>query len=177
MALFVVKEVGRGFREKALDDFKAPDSTGCLRLLRDLTAGDPGPGEEGRAILHPGVSLSTIKQLGLPSFHDRRLESLIDTEFEDFFQHEKFITVITDTLKRYRPSSTFNEYLANAEDCGSATKITWVLDKLGSQIHGESKLINKELQDLQGPALFCFNDGREFFREHLHSRVKLQIQY
>lgn len=167
VALFTVKEVGRRFSEEELGNFKAPDNSGSLRLLKYLTAGDPGPEditapgtEAERAILHPEISEVTIKQLRLPTFHARLLELLNDPDFEDdFSQRESSITMIKDTLKRYTPSSTFNEYLANAEDCGSAKTISWVLDHTES--YGGTKLLVDKLQEVQGPALFCCNDGRE----------------
>lgn len=171
-ALFIVKEVGRRFSEEELGDFKAPDNSGCLRLLKYLTAGDPGPeaykdittsdsvDQAERAILHPGVPEVTIKQLRLPTFHARLLEFLNDPDFEDdFSQRESSVTMIKDTLNRYTPSSTFNEYLANAEDCGSAKKISWILDHTES--YGGTRLLVDKLQEVQGPALFCYNDGRE----------------
>lgn len=173
VALFIVKEVGERFSREDLGDFKAPDNSGSLRLLKYLTAGDPGPEEykdiiapdteeAERAVLHPGVPELTIKQLGLPTFHARLLEFLNDPDFEDdFSQKESSITVIEDTLKRYTPSSTFNEYLANAEDCGSAKTISWILDH--TEHYGGTKLLVDKLQEVQGPALFCYNDGREWF--------------
>lgn len=167
-----MKEVGRRFSEEELGDFKAPDNSGCLRLLKYLTAGDPGPeaykditgsdpvDQAERAILHPEIPEVTIKQLRLPTFHARLLEFLNDPDFEDdFSQRESSVTVIKDTLNRYTPSSTFNEYLANAEDCGSAKTISWILDHTES--YSGTRLLVDKLQEVQGPALFCYNDGRE----------------
>lgn len=159
VALFIVKEVGARFAEEDLDGFKAPDSKCLLLPLGDLTAGDPGPDDADRAILHQEVSLETIKQLSIVTFQNRSLDSLVDLNFEgDFAQRESPATAISDTLERYGANTTFNEYLANAEDSGSATKITWILD---NSEYKKEKLISKELEKAQGPALFCFNDGRE----------------
>lgn len=171
-AIFIVKDVGRRFPKEELGNFKAPDDSGSLRLLKYLTAGDPGPEEyrditapdteaAERGILHPGIPEITIKQLHLPTFHARLLEFLSDPDFDDdFSQRESSITVIKDTLKRYTPSSTFNEYLANAEDCGSAKEISWILDH--TENYSGTKLLVERLQEVQGPALFCYNDGREW---------------
>lgn len=172
VALRIVKEVGKRFAGEDLTEFKAPDSSGSLRLLRDLTAGDPGPElkyltasdsepeETKRAILHPDVSQVTIEQLRLPSFHDRLLELLSDPDFDDdFAQRESPLTVIEDTLRRYKPSSTFDEYLANAEDCRTATEVSWVLDH--SENYEGKRLLVEKLKEVQGPALFCCNDGRK----------------
>lgn len=75
---------------------------------------------------------------------------------QSFEQEEDILTVISDTLQRYPIASTFKEYLANAEDSGGATKISWLLD--GTE-HPARKLISPELAECQGPALACFNDG------------------
>lgn len=163
VALFVVKEVGIRFAEEDLEGFKAPDSKCSLLLLKDLTAGTPGPGDEDRAVLHQDVSPETIRQLKFATFKNRNLDSLVDLEFEDFAQRESPATAISDTLTRYMPATTFNEYLANAEDCGSATKITWILDNSDGYPYSVEKLISPELEKAQGSALFCFNDGE--FRE------------
>jgi hypothetical protein len=158
VALFIVKEVGARFAEEYLDGFKAPDSECLLLPLKDLTAGDPGPDDADQAVLHQEISLETIKQLKIATFQNRSLDSLVDPNFE-FAQRESPVTAISDTLNRYGAATTFNEYLANAEDSGSATKITWILDN--SEGYSVEKLIDKGLEKAQGPALFCFNDGRE----------------
>ena len=51
-----------------------------------------------------------------------------DDEFE---QKEDVATGISDTLDRYTVEATFKEYLANADDCESATQLNWLLDERG----------------------------------------------
>lgn len=75
---------------------------------------------------------------------------------QSFEQEEDILTIISDTLQRYPIKSTFKEYLANAEDSGGATNISWLLDRTQ---HPSRKLISQELAECQGPALACFNDG------------------
>lgn len=160
MALFIVKEVGKRYSKKeVLTDFKAPDNNGRFHVLSELTAGDPGNTDtDGLQILHQGISLDTAKQLGLVTFQDRFLQSLNDPDFEeDFAQRESPMAVINDTLKRYPIRRTFNEYLANAEDSASASKICWILDE--SDDYPKTGLLSQELAEFQGPALFCYNDG------------------
>lgn len=81
---------------------------------------------------------------------------LSNPEIQSFEQEEDILTVISDTLQRYPIKSTFKEYLANAEDSGGATKISWLLDRTQ---HPSRELISQELAECQGPALACFNDG------------------
>lgn len=172
MSLFIVKEVGKRYAKKEdLANFKAPDNTGHFHVISELTAGDPGNTEtNGLKILHQGVSLDTAKQLGLATFKDRFLQLLNDPEFEeDFAQRESPMAVIEDTLARYPIRSTFNEYLANAEDSGSASKICWILDE--SDDYPKTNLLSQKLADLQGPALFCYNDGCKWFYSSPRHRI------
>lgn len=159
MALFIVKHVGKKFSKKVnLDEFWAPDRNGWMRIISQLTAGDPGSTATHLMVLHPAVSLDTVNKLGLKSFHDRYVALLNDPYYEDdFAQRESPKAVIEDTLRRYTIASTFNEFLANAEDSRSASLISWILDK--SDDYPKADLLSKELSEVQGPALFCYNDG------------------
>lgn len=158
-AIFVVTEVGKRFPDrKNLYDFKAPDRHGRMHLMSELTAGDPGNADVDLQILHPGVSLDTVKKLGISTFHDRYLELLNDPYFEgEFAQRESPTAFIEDTLRRYPISSTFSEYLANAEDCGKASMVCWFLD--AADDYPKTSLLSPQLAEVQGPALFCYNDG------------------
>jgi sacsin len=77
-----------------------------------------------------------------------------DDEFE---QKEDVAAGISDTLDRYTVETTFKEYLANADDCESATQLNWLLDE--REDHPKQHLLTKELRDYQGPALLVHNDG------------------
>lgn len=151
--------MGKRFsNRKLLYDFMAPDRNGRMHLMSDLTAGDPGNADVDLLILHPGISLDTVKKLEISTFQDRYLELLNDPYFEgEFAQRESPAAVIEDTLKRYPISSTFNEYLANAEDCGNASKVCWILDTADD--YPKTSLLSPQLAEVQGPALFCYNDG------------------
>lgn len=159
MAVRIAKEVGKRYsRNENLHDFKAPDRVGNMRLLSELTAGDPGSQETDLKIMHPGIPLDTAKQLGLATFRDRYLELLNDPYYEtEFAQKGSPKTIIDDVLRRYSIDSTFGEYLVNAEDCGSASTIVWIIDD--SDDYPTTGLLSPGLADFQGPALFCYNDG------------------
>lgn len=138
-----------------------------MRALSEFTASAGGPGESVEQIvsLHEDISSHVTKRLELPTPKDRILQALNDPSFEsEFSQAESPKAVIKDTLARYSLERTFSEYLANAEDCGTASKICWLLD--GSDDDSSSKigLIDKKVSTVQGPALFCYNDGGESTR-------------
>ena len=138
-----------------------------MRALSEFTASDSGPGESVEQIvsLHESISSQATKRLGLPTPKDRILQALTDPSFElDFSQAESPKAVIKDTLGRYSLESTFREYLANAEDCGTASEICWLLDSSDDGGSSKAGLIDKKLSAVQGPALFCYNDGGESTR-------------
>ena len=164
MFVALLEEVSSRFSRKDLDSWKAPDTKGVLHLFSEITAGDPGNTVSGDSgimslnFLHPSIPPSTAKSLGFPSIQSRFLETRIGQDFIlDCEQEEGLVTVICDTLKRYTIHSTFNEYLANAEDSGGAQKICWVLDFTPG--YPCKHIISPELEECQGPALFCYNDG------------------
>ena len=172
VALYIVEQIAIRHdttKDKNLIlDFKAPDQDGIMRTFSELTAsGSDAPISLGnRSTLHPKISESTIKKLGLPTVKDRILASLNDPRLEqDFSQTQSAKAVIRDTLQRYSVESTFSEYLANAEDCmdeegKTATRIDWMIDH--STDYPTEKLIAPELEAVQGKALFCYNDGGGF---------------
>ena len=172
VALYIVEQIAIRHdmkRDKNLIlDFKAPDQDGIMRTFSELTtsSSDAPISLGNRPTLHPRISESTIKKLGLPTVEDRILASLNNPSFEqDFSQTQSPKAVIRDTLQRYSVESTFSEYLANAEDCmdeegKTATRIDWMIDH--STDYPTEKLITQELEAVQGKALFCYNDGGGF---------------
>lgn len=146
-----------------LTDMLVPDTHGILRSLSDIVHGDHkvSGGVSDFNFVHPAVSPKVIQALGVENALARatRLDIAFEDEDEDeYTPREKLTTVISDTLGRYSIESTFNEFLANAEDCG-ATKISWVLDGCHDGSHNSTALLNPDLAAFQGPALFVHNDG------------------
>jgi sacsin len=72
--------------------------------------------------------------------------------FDEYCLEEQITTRISNTLKDYSLSTTFNEFIANAEDCGTATQVSWYLDS-------EDNLFCSELKEWQTRSLFVYNDG------------------
>lgn len=151
------------YKTSDLTDMLVPDSQNILRNLSDIVHGDRNVTGAVATFnfTHPAISSRIIQSLGVENCLARatRLEIDFDDEDEDeYTPRETLSTAISDTLQRYSIASTFNEYLANAEDCG-ATKISWILDECQEGHHASSTLLTEELKLLQGPALMVHNDG------------------
>ena len=144
-------------------DLRIPDTTGTLRELRDIVHGDPlSTGDiPDFNFTHPEISNDLARRLGVESSLERAIRLKLDFDSEDendYTPKEKLRTVIADTLERYPIESTFNEFLANADDAG-ATKITWVLDECRQKLYDSSSLLSTDLKPFQGPALLVCNDA------------------
>ena len=145
-----------------LGPFRVPDHEGRLALLADIVYGDPSVTVKDAEIryTHPDISTSLINKLGIESVRERmtRLQIAIEDEDEDeYVPREELSTIISDTLRRYPIMATFNEFLANAEDC-EASKISWILDECERGPYNSQRLMTSELVDLQGAALYSHND-------------------
>ena len=144
-------------------DLRIPDATMTLRELKDIVHGDPlSTGDiAGFNFTHPEISNDLARRLDVENSLKRAIRLKIDFDSEDeddYTPKEKLKTVISDTLERYPIQSTFNEFLANADDAG-ARKITWILDECREKHHESSSLLTSELKPFQGPALFVCNDA------------------
>ena len=144
-------------------DLRIPDATGTLRELKDIVHGDPlSTGDiPNFNFTHPEISNDLARRLDVESSLERAIRLNIDFDSEDendYTPKEKLRTVISDTLERYPIESTFNEFLANADDAG-ATKITWILDECRQKLYDSSSLLSTELKPFQGPALLVCNDA------------------
>lgn len=144
-------------------DLRIPDATMALRELKDIVHGDPlSTGDIAEFnFTHPEISSDLARRLDVESSLKRAIRLKIDFDSEDeddYTPKEKLRTVISDTLERYPIQSTFNEFLANADDAG-ATKITWILDECRERSYESSSLLTTELRPFQGPALFVCNDA------------------
>lgn len=146
-----------------LSDMLVPDSESVLRNVYDIVHGDRNVTGAIAAFhyTHPMISTNVIERLGIENALARatRFAIEIDDEDEDEYTlEEKLTDIIADTLGRYSMESTFNEYLANADDCG-ATKISWILDECAKGRYESKALLAPELEVFQGPSLMVYNDG------------------
>lgn len=168
-------------KERSLRTIKIPDTEGSLHNFEEMTSGagahldsySDDPSIICMHFLHPSITPRAIRKLGIPTLQDRFLERMAGAEFiQDFEQEEDFMTLIDDTLRRYPLATTFREYLANAEDCGTATKISWVSDT--TPAYPKMSLITNRLADCHGPALLCYNDG-VFTEKDFSAVIKIGI--
>ena len=150
-----------------LTNILVPDSQNVLRNVWDIVHGDRTVTGAVAAFnyTHPMVSTNVIERLGLENSLARatRLAIEFDDEDEDEYTLKEELTdTISDTLGRYSLESTFNEYLANADDCG-ATKISWILDECKKGRYESKALLTSELETYQGASLIVHNDGGKLF--------------
>lgn len=148
-------------------DVLIPDTESILRAFPDVVYGDPNiTGKIAEfSFAHPAISVDLAQRLGIEHSLTRATRLEIESEDEDedeYTPRERLSTVISDTLGRYPIDSTFNEFLANADDC-HATAISWILDECENGPHESLALLTSELKPLQGPALFAHNDQGQFW--------------
>lgn len=148
------------------DDFSdmlVPDSQCVLRKVCDIVHGDRNVTGAVAAFhyTHNMISTNVIERLGIENALARATRLAIEFDDEDEDEYtvgEELTDIISDTLGRYSLESTFNEYLANADDCG-ATKISWILDDCKKGPYESKALLAPELKAFQGPSLMVYNDG------------------
>ena len=156
-------EIARSLPQASRDltKFMIPDTEQILRAWSDVVFGDKSMALSipDLHFAHPSMSMSLIEGLCIESPSERatRLEIEIDDDDDEYIPQEKLTTIIADTLGRYPIESTFGEFLANAEDC-QASQVKWILDACKGGPHASKSLLNREMQTLQGPSLFAWND-------------------
>ena len=163
-ALKVAIEVTRLISLDAASSFtnlKIPNDKGVLVGVTDIAFNDRGPCDLPNDIFltHPGISREIVDRLHIEPLSERGFKGdlgILDFDEEEFDQREEVTDGIRDTLERYPKESTFHEYLANADDCGIASEVNWLLDE--TAYPGRS-LITPELAQYQGPSLLVHNDG------------------
>lgn len=163
-ALRVALEVTRLFSLDATPSFtslKIPSDKGVLVGVTDVAFNDLGPCDprDNIFLTHPGISREIVDRLQIEPLSERFLKGdlgIADIDEEEFDQREEVTDGIRDTLERYPKESTFHEYLANADDCGSASELNFLLDET---TYPDRSLITPELARHQGPSLLIHNDG------------------
>jgi sacsin len=141
----------------SVENLMGPDSKGILTCLSDLTIlpnGYQQSSELEAHFAHPDITLDTLVKLHISTLRDRLLQQDLELEDMEFAPREELTTVISEGISRYPLSSTFTEFLANAEDCG-ATVVSWCID----QNSGKHSGVDKELHPVLGPALTVYNDA------------------
>lgn len=148
----------------SLDGLKVPNRDRMLVDVCSVVFNDaPWLSEGKHAFVHPKVSQEMAERLKIePLSHLLKNGDLgiVDPDDDEFYQREEVADGIRDTLERYARESTFHEYLANADDCGSASEVNFLLDGTN---YGTKNLLTKELHNLQGPSLLIHNNAGEWF--------------
>jgi sacsin len=148
------------FPRATLSSLKILSNTRKFVLLEDLSFPDAGPyvSSSMENLTHPDIPHTTADRLSITKLSERlrdeKLE-LSDEYDQDFEQQEDMTTSIVRTLESYAIESTFNEYLANADDTVKATQLNWLLD---GRTHAQDNLYAANLKAAQGPALLVHND-------------------
>ena len=140
---------------------KIPSNKGILVRITDIASNDLGPYDYSDSIFlsHPSISREIADRLHIEPLSERVQKGKLgipDFDDEEFDQREEVTDGIRDTLERYPKESTFQEYLANADDCGNASEVNFLLD---DTFYPGLSLITPELSRYQGPALLVHNNG------------------
>jgi sacsin len=145
---------------KSFDNLKVPDDAGMLVDVDSLVFNDaPWISEVNRAIAHPNLSRADADRLKMQPLSNLLRNGdlgISDFDEDEFDQREEVADGIKDTLDRYTRESTFHEFLANADDCGSASMVNFLFD---GTTYNTERLLTTELNSVQGPALLVHNDG------------------
>lgn len=138
-----------------------PDTSGILLSIEEFS---PKSRSDGNIRLaHSRVPPGLTFKYGIPQMKDdlAYLEQSSSVKFvelfDEFGQQENTVTRNSKNKKSSMWSS-LNEFVANAEDSGSAKNACWILDSEKSKFPSK-KIFCKELQEWQTPALYFYYDG------------------
>ena len=124
---------------KSFYSLKVPDDTGLLVDVHSLIFNDaPWVSDVNRAVAHPKLSRAIADRLKMQPVSDLLRNGdlgISDIDEDEFNQCEEVADGIRDTLDRYTRESTFHEYLANADDCGSASAVNFCLMGLATTLN------------------------------------------
>ncbi|KAF9122864.1 hypothetical protein BGW39_009457 [Mortierella sp. 14UC] len=150
---------------------------GSLKRAADVVYDDRSARQAGSSenmltytFLDSGIPIDVARRLQITMLSLRTLEKSKDVAFESFFQKEDIVDRIRGILHDYDPSGIFNEYLQNASDAG-ATKFSVILD---TRKYDGAKVLSKEMEAWQGPALVFYNDAM-FTEEGFAALCKLGV--
>ena len=142
---------------------RVPDTASILRNLANIVQGEPSISGKTADFnfTHPTLSMDLLDRLHVETCYERasRLDMDIEDEDDDeYAPREKLTNIISDTLDRYPVDTTFNEFLANANDAG-AEQICWTVDRGLHRPYASQCLLTAELASFQGPSLMVYNDS------------------
>ncbi|EHL02793.1 putative Sacsin [Glarea lozoyensis 74030] len=142
-----------------VEDISYPNS-GTRRFVSD------------KPLTHPDIPQSISEKLKIAKLTDRIRDEELEIS-DEYEQQEDMTTSIVRTLESYVIGSTFNEYLANADDTTTATVINWLLD---TRTHPQEGLYHDDLKAAQGPALLVHNDDEKVSEALAPLLLTLQVK-
>ena len=145
------------------NQLRIPDASGVLRDLADVVQGEVvNTGKMAQFNLtHATISMDLLRRLRIETAYERATRLNLEIEDDDddeYAPREKLTNIISDTLGRYPIETTFNEFLANADDAG-AQQVCWTIDKCLEGPYASSCLLTPELKPFQGPSLIVYNNS------------------
>lgn len=148
--------------QESVEGLCLPTTESVLLEISDLSYNDvPWDSVESHITTHPKISRAVATRLKVRCLSDMLRYGALgisDLDEAEFNQREEVADGIRDTLDRYARESTFHEYVANADDCGSASEINFLFD---GSTYDSKDVLTEELKELQGPSLLIHNDGGE----------------
>ncbi|XP_061181059.1 sacsin-like [Saccostrea echinata] len=127
----------------------------------DLEGNGKEDANEELHFVHEMVRESVAECLGVSSLTRRVMESggIEDLEFEQWGQVEPLTTRIRNLLEEYADGlSVFKEMLQNADDAGASCMK--ILYDERQNVQARTGLIDKGMEECQGPALWFYNDAK-----------------
>jgi len=153
-----------GIRDKLLIPIKTPDNRLQLEPIVNCTYCEEESTFEIESddktffIVHHLITRRTADSLHIHNSVSRQLDA-DELEFgEEFGQNEPLTTRIHNLLREYTDGlMVLKELIQNADDAG-ATEIKFLYDQRTNE-DAKSKLIDKKMADLQGPAMWVYNNA------------------
>ena len=144
-----------------LPELMVPDVHGYLLQIDEFQNCNAAGDESFVRYAHSRVPSALAFNYSIPQFKgdlaDIRSKNGPDI-FEEYFQEENMVTRISKQVQESTLWLSFNEFVANAEDCGSASKVIWTLDSEKCK-YPSKRIFCPELKAWQTPGLYVYNDG------------------
>ena len=161
-----------------LDEVILVDEHYILRLAKELSFNDAPwlPAAEDCNYVHSKLIREKALAFGVKLTRSKYLENFVSPLSQhfaglEFGQREELTQRIKNILHDYPLDVTFlKELLQNADDA-KATKMCVILDK---RTHGKDQILSERWAELQGPALFVWNDS-DFTDKDLEGIQKLGL--
>jgi sacsin len=159
--IIALERVDLEFSAALLPKIRIPDTQGYLLDVDEFNEAALATDKNFARYAHGKVPSSLTFNCGIPQYEEdlaqiRQIQA--EGVFEDYVQEENMITRIAKQVQESTLWLSFNEFVANAEDCGTATEVHWILDPETCR-YPTKQLFCPELKVWQSPGLYVHNDG------------------